>query len=283
MKCEVKVITPDVAAKMLENNHANRNIREGKVAEYAADMKAGKWFMNGETICISEDGTVLDGQHRLLAVVKSGCSITVPVCVVDEGQGKVYDIGAARRTTDIMQISGDPELADFARASVYSSTSRKLLVYSGLGKPSSMEVIENIKNNLDCFEWMRGSGLAKYSAQGVRVVNTTAIAAILAAYQNGESAEHLERFVNVLGEGLVEDRNERVIILLRDWLLKIKTRSDAQVGTRSKTNNLIYATVQAALKKYIDGKGDVKIVQASHKSLYIWHHNFRRENENGRK
>ena len=58
-------VTPDMAFEMLEKNTRNRKVDEKRVRQYAKDMKSSRWALNGSTIVIAEDGTLLDGQHRL--------------------------------------------------------------------------------------------------------------------------------------------------------------------------------------------------------------------------
>ena len=60
-------ITPELAHEWLGFNTHNRNIRQRIVTAYAADMTGGDWQWNGESIKFAEDGTLLDGQHRLAA------------------------------------------------------------------------------------------------------------------------------------------------------------------------------------------------------------------------
>lgn len=44
-----------------------------------AEMQDGKWKLNGKTICFDRTGRLLNGQHRLSAVVRSGVSLTTVV------------------------------------------------------------------------------------------------------------------------------------------------------------------------------------------------------------
>lgn len=66
-------VTPSLAQKWLnENNTHNRPLYEKVVETYARDMKRGKWILNHQGICFDEDGNLIDGQHRLAGVVRSG-------------------------------------------------------------------------------------------------------------------------------------------------------------------------------------------------------------------
>jgi len=70
-------IGPKKAAELLENNDHNRKITQSRVSEYAKEMRNGMWMYNGETITRSVSGKLMDGQHRLLAVIASGVEIDV--------------------------------------------------------------------------------------------------------------------------------------------------------------------------------------------------------------
>ena len=98
-------VTPDMAFEMLEKNTMNRNIDEKRVRQYAKDMKSNRWAQNGSTIVIAEDGTLLDGQHRLWAITEA--KIPVQLLIVynaDKDSIVTMDIGKARTANNILQI-----------------------------------------------------------------------------------------------------------------------------------------------------------------------------------
>jgi hypothetical protein len=75
----VETIDSGTAALYMSNNARHRPIKEKKVAEYMAEMRDGKWRLNGKTICFDWNGRLLNGQHRLSAVIRSGVSLTTVV------------------------------------------------------------------------------------------------------------------------------------------------------------------------------------------------------------
>ena len=75
----VEVINPGEAKAYLDNNAKHRPIKDKKVAEYMAEMREGHWKLNGKTICFDSTGRLLNGQHRLSAVVRSGVPLTTVV------------------------------------------------------------------------------------------------------------------------------------------------------------------------------------------------------------
>ena len=68
-------ITPTIAKAMLAKNGKNyrKKIDKLRVSTYAKDLASGAWDVNGTTIGRDYDDNIHDGQHRLCAVVESGC------------------------------------------------------------------------------------------------------------------------------------------------------------------------------------------------------------------
>lgn len=79
----IKLVTPEWAFNVLEKHDkaimegvfSQRRITEATVDKYAADMVQGNWALTGQGVTFDTDGNLLDGQHRLAAIVKSGCSL----------------------------------------------------------------------------------------------------------------------------------------------------------------------------------------------------------------
>lgn len=98
--CQILTITPQMAADLLELNTSNRPVTRAAVAEYTAALAAGRWKLTAEAVSITKDGVLLDAQHRLMAIVQSGCSAPMTVwfgCENDEFRvgGKGRKRGAA--------------------------------------------------------------------------------------------------------------------------------------------------------------------------------------------
>ena len=94
--CNVEKITPDVAKALLQMNTNNfRNADPHRVEKYALEMESGKWECNGDTIKINGT-TLLDGQHRLMAVIKSNSTIESLVARGVETDASTIDRGKPR-------------------------------------------------------------------------------------------------------------------------------------------------------------------------------------------
>ena len=72
-------ISPEAAAQLLEGNTRNRKINKNAIKRYSALMSQGLWKPGNDAICVAPDGTLLNGQHRLTAVIDSGVSVDMLV------------------------------------------------------------------------------------------------------------------------------------------------------------------------------------------------------------
>lgn len=91
---EITDVDPELAERWLARNPNNRNLRRAVVDSYARDMSTGNWVLNGETIKLDVAGRLVDGQHRLSAVVAA--EVTVPMIVVRGVDPGVMDTVDAR-------------------------------------------------------------------------------------------------------------------------------------------------------------------------------------------
>ena len=100
-------VGPDLALKWLDKNTANRQVRPSRVKEYTKAMTDGRWHYTADPIRFDEDGRLIDGQHRLLAIVKSGTEQEMHVVrgLAREAQDAV-DVGAARTASDALKVRG---------------------------------------------------------------------------------------------------------------------------------------------------------------------------------
>lgn len=101
-------VTPTVAAEMLElNAKGQRTISRDAVERYATDMATLDWVFNGAAILISNTNELLDGQHRLSAIVESGESqVVLIVRGVDPFAMSTIDAGRKRSYADSLKIRG---------------------------------------------------------------------------------------------------------------------------------------------------------------------------------
>lgn len=115
MRIEQVMMSPEAAAKILKSNDRNRSPSEALIASLAAQMKSGAWKLNGETIIIDRNGQLMDGQHRLAAVVVA--NVPIPMLVVYDAEPAVFttiDTGRSRKNSDFMSALGHKQPARLA-------------------------------------------------------------------------------------------------------------------------------------------------------------------------
>ena len=77
-------VTPKMAEAWLRNNPHNRPLNEEKVAALASKMRSGEWeerIRGSRTVEVLDSGRLLNGQHRLSAVVRVGVAVRMCVTV----------------------------------------------------------------------------------------------------------------------------------------------------------------------------------------------------------
>lgn len=86
-------------------------------------MLKGEWDPNnGECIKIAKDGTLIDGQHRLYAIIKAGIPVQVMVMVgLDLSAQDTIDRGRKRNLADILTMRGD------SRCTLLSASSQNII------------------------------------------------------------------------------------------------------------------------------------------------------------
>lgn len=104
-------ITPAGAERLLAASLAakwtNRSVLRRRVLALAEEMRSGRWAANGESIVIGPKGEVLDGQHRLHAVIEAGCTIRAMIVRgADPAHFHTFDSGSARTAGDVLHMAG---------------------------------------------------------------------------------------------------------------------------------------------------------------------------------
>jgi len=72
-------VTPEMAAQWLAAGRFNRRVNHAAVASYERQINAGLWRCSHQGIAFTREGVLIDGQHRLLAVVRTGKTVRMTV------------------------------------------------------------------------------------------------------------------------------------------------------------------------------------------------------------
>jgi hypothetical protein len=106
VKIEIMTITPMMAKMWLLKNTNNRKLRKEVVTRMATAIKLGQWKMTGDAIRFSTK-RLIDGQHRLMAIVAAGHPVTsVVMSDIDDEAFDYIDQGNRRTAADVITSHG---------------------------------------------------------------------------------------------------------------------------------------------------------------------------------
>lgn len=132
MDIQIETITPLKAQMWLETQTNNRLCSRSTVRRYAAAIKRGEWELNGEAIKFDPSGKLIDGQHRLNAVILAESPIKSLVIRGLNGKAfETFDTGKNRSISDLLSLYG------FANCHVLASVARLAYNYKVSGNPAS--------------------------------------------------------------------------------------------------------------------------------------------------
>lgn len=145
---EVESITPERAEDLLSTAAANRRLNDDRVSAYAKDMMQGRWLPASSMIVLDEGGALIDGQHRLAAVLESGSTQEFIVRYdAPAGAIAVIDSGRSRSAADTLRIEG------YSYTSLISAAARLCLSYPHSGKRAkgvtNSEIVQFVHDNPD--------------------------------------------------------------------------------------------------------------------------------------
>jgi hypothetical protein len=106
MQAQILLVTPEMAEQWLKLNNGNRRLRRWWAEALAAAMRRGEWLPTHQGIAFAESGHLIDGQHRLVAIIKAGIAQQMLVVHgVPDSAFSVLDIGAKRSISDTTGLS----------------------------------------------------------------------------------------------------------------------------------------------------------------------------------
>lgn len=125
IKVKTETVTPERAQKWIsENNLGNRPLSPNYVSTLARALERGEWKLHHQGVAFTSDGRLLDGQHRLAAIVQAGLPADLLIARgVDSETFSVMDTGKRRTARDLLHLDGEK------RTQHLSSSLRALHLY----------------------------------------------------------------------------------------------------------------------------------------------------------
>jgi hypothetical protein len=239
MNTQRLLITPIQAANMLTLNlQNNRPINERVVAKYANEIKNGNWVTdNGESIKFDKNGMMVDGQHRLSAIIKSNVSVNMWVTYgVDSRAFMTIDVGASRSIGAILSISG------VACANQKTGIIRSLIRYRNhstsekYAPPTATDVMAFYDKETDLIDFVNSQAAQLTSKSAIRIPASVVGGMIAFLYDRHPSV--LDFFGEVMSG---RDITNNAVYLLRDRIITSATNSKMTMPIAAKEQLILKA------------------------------------------
>lgn len=227
------------AVVLLGSNTHNRALRAGRTNTYAVDMLNGRWLTTGDAIKFSKSGILLDGQHRLAAIVQACTTgalqqgekiepqprLTIPMVIIrgldDEAQ-EAMDTGAARSLRDVLELNrGEKNAATLATALriVYAWTSGSRKTIAKRNQATNQTLLGFFDEDPDTFRQLVNSVAGEYQ-KGDHLLPPSVLALAHWLFEDIEPGDAETFFARLQdGQGLLKGD---AIYELRDALKRVR-------------------------------------------------------------
>jgi len=226
MRFAVELIDPSRARALLAKNIRNRPLNGATVTKYAADMGRAQWASTGDTIKVGRSGALLDGQHRLEAVVKA--DVAVQFCVVYDVPDEAFDsidVGRVRKSSDVLAMLGHKNYTTLSSAArllyleergAMDMSSYSLIPSERTKAVTNHDVIKTVEGCPDLVQCVEDT-MTTYRMAGTLI--SYGLAAFLLFKFRRLSMADADRFFSGLTDGLGLTANDPVF-LLRERLIR---------------------------------------------------------------
>lgn len=120
-------VTPELADVFLSRASVNRRVDAGQVKYLAGAIRRGEWKVTHQGIAFDEEGALLDGQHRLHAIIEARTPVEL---LIFDGLSRdifpVLDTGKRRSAADTLSSTGAKYLT------LLSSTIRHVILFNSM-------------------------------------------------------------------------------------------------------------------------------------------------------
>ena len=128
-------ISPASAQKLLEAGHKNRPLNEARAEFIGRSIRDGRYVENGESIVLDDNERILDGQHRMRAVVLGGKTAVFYIVHIKGPSQAIFDsmdCGKTRSHGDRLALEG------VKNSAMAAAITRLIITYERGVAPSSL-------------------------------------------------------------------------------------------------------------------------------------------------
>lgn len=231
-KIEMKELGRKEALEILSKNDLNRKPTRANIDFIKSEMIGGKFVVNGSTIVISEDGTLIDGQHRLLALSETDLRFNfIIVYNAKKESFSSIDTGKCRNAGDILSTVGIKHhnaVASCCRRVMFELDGKRKNGKSGAVKLSNKEILDFYENNSS--EIIENIRFATNLYQSENRILQPSLAASLIMLLSRQSRNEAKSFIREIYTGNKEKESNAAIIL-RKRLINMKIKGEKMVDS----------------------------------------------------
>jgi len=212
IKTRTERISPKKAEQYLALKKTNRPIRKPWVKELAQMMRDGDFHLTHQGIAFNCDGSLSDGEHRLLAIVESGMYVTMNVSRgLTEQAREVIDTGKVRSVADALNLSGHN--SDGRRVAIGRRMMEGVKIDSTGGHGSRPSIIRFVVLHEKAIDFAR-----QQAGNGALFIHASLRAPVARAWYTQDKAR-LQEFMICLHSGFPKSEDDKAAILLRNYYL----------------------------------------------------------------
>lgn len=248
MGTQTMLVSPGLAKSWLGLNKDNRGLNERHIARLSESMSKGDWKLNGQGLVFSKEGLLLDGQHRLHAIIKADKPVMFDVRFgVDSSAMMTIDEGKRRNAADVLQIKG------VKNATAVSAACKVVMTYdnetsenpSRISRPSNVEVFNWLSENPEMNKVV-SAAVKYYNVAPDSPLSASRIAGFMFIC-NRSNKEMSEEFFYKLSTG-VGLQIDGVVFKLRSRLSQAKNSTSLRLS-----KNYVDGLVATAWNHYVQG------------------------------
>lgn len=239
---DLRKITPAMAKKMLDQNVCNRQVRTRWVDQLCKIILDGCWHVTHQGVAFDTQNRLIDGQHRLMAIVKANKAVDMAVAYnLDPEAIYAIDQGKTRSVLDVAGPLGNHDMQITKR---HVGTARTMLAtfYSVKTPMTNEDTIRYIAKHREAIDF----AIEHLTAN---THQSTILSGVIARAFYTVDRARLKRFCATLCENVTLDSDDQAALVLNRWFLANIRSANGWIARRD-----MYAKIEAGLSAFIAKK-----------------------------
>ena len=147
-------VTPELARTWLKINNYNRPRNSEAVEKYVRQIKEGRWKLTHQGLAFTRNGFLLDGQHRLWAIIECDATLPMRVCINEPVENyDAIDCGRNRSNLDVVRMG----LKDSTISTAHTLTLKSMLagrLCKTANRWTNAELTEQYREHIDAVDFV---------------------------------------------------------------------------------------------------------------------------------